>query len=232
MRQGIVVGVNQIPIDQAILDQIPKYGFDKEYTQKCIEANKHNPATTTYYLLLQKYVREGGNSVADLSSDLYEPKTIGMRLHTIDEPSESKTDTRNNSLLSQGLNQSPDSNNKLRILESTGGSSSKDHDISSNKESLNNTMLVFSHKNPRNGLRKMNQQDSLNAEAALTQPIHFAQENNNKNNRNKLKDCIFALHPKLASTQRHSVESNKYPVKATVKKFKYAILQSKFVIGF
>ena len=60
-----------------------KYGFDELYTKRCIEANKHNPATTAYYLLLQKYIREGGTSLADISSPLFEPVTIGNQLHTL-----------------------------------------------------------------------------------------------------------------------------------------------------
>jgi hypothetical protein len=39
-----------------------------EYAKKCIEANKHNHVTTTYYLLLQKHLRNGGKSSADLSN--------------------------------------------------------------------------------------------------------------------------------------------------------------------
>ncbi len=84
-RQGIIVGVHQIPIEPAVLRQLSNFGFDPEYTQKCVEANKHNSATTTYYLLLKKFLRDGGKSPADLSSPLFEPITIGRRLHTLRE---------------------------------------------------------------------------------------------------------------------------------------------------
>jgi len=84
-RQGIVVGVHQIPVDQEILRLTAKLGFDESYTQKCIEANKHNPATTAYYLLLKKFTREGGKSIADLTSDLYEPITLRNKMQQIRE---------------------------------------------------------------------------------------------------------------------------------------------------
>ena len=84
-RTGIVVGVHQIPVEPCVLKQLENYGFNADYTQKCIEANKHNSATTTYYLLLQKYLREGGTSAADLGSDLFDPITIGKRLYTLRE---------------------------------------------------------------------------------------------------------------------------------------------------
>ena len=37
-----------------ILDLLIDYNFKKEYAIKCINANKHNHVTTSYYLLLKK----------------------------------------------------------------------------------------------------------------------------------------------------------------------------------
>eukprot|EP00826_Nyctotherus_ovalis_P051220 TRINITY_DN6390_c0_g1_i2.p1 TRINITY_DN6390_c0_g1~~TRINITY_DN6390_c0_g1_i2.p1 ORF type:complete len:549 (-),score=165.41 TRINITY_DN6390_c0_g1_i2:349-1995(-) len=91
-KEGIIVGVHQIPTEPIILKEVARLGLDPEYTKKCVEANKHNAATTTYYLLLQKFVREGGKSPADLSSPLFEPVTIGKRLKTLrDVPQLDKT---------------------------------------------------------------------------------------------------------------------------------------------
>lgn len=107
-RQGIVVGIHQIPVDPVVLKQLEAYGFNADYTQKCVEANKHNSATTTYYLLLQKYVREGNKSIADLASDLFEPMTIGRRLYTLRETPNihlDKLDTQSIKLPSQILGQ-------------------------------------------------------------------------------------------------------------------------------
>ena len=64
--KGIVVGYNKIPIDKNILSSIK--GQDIEYTTKCLEANRHNNATTTYYLSLKKLIKEGGSSDYDFSS--------------------------------------------------------------------------------------------------------------------------------------------------------------------
>lgn len=52
---GILIGYNPIPINKDILNKLLQYNFDLEHTQKCIEANKHNHITTTYYLLLKKH---------------------------------------------------------------------------------------------------------------------------------------------------------------------------------
>lgn len=56
---GIIVGTDQIPVDESILKDMSKYDYDLDYSQKCIEANKHNHITATYSLLLKSRLREG-----------------------------------------------------------------------------------------------------------------------------------------------------------------------------
>jgi len=36
-----------------------QYNFKKDYAVKCINANKHNHVTTSYYLLLKRYEQMG-----------------------------------------------------------------------------------------------------------------------------------------------------------------------------
>ena len=57
---GIIVGYNQIPINQDILQKLTAYNFDLEHSQKCLEANKHDHITTTYYLLMKKFQASPG----------------------------------------------------------------------------------------------------------------------------------------------------------------------------
>jgi len=173
-RQGIIVGVHQIPTEPKVLKELEKYGFSPDYTQKCVEANKHNPATTTYYLLLQKFIREGGKSPADLTSPLFEPITIGRRLHTLREtPHLEKLGSQNINLnststspfgqLTQSTPHPPSERKSLenvlnsknrkyidpsesKKLEGTGGSSSKDNDIIQKKDSLSGALTMGSPK--------------------------------------------------------------------------------------
>lgn len=56
---GIIVGSDQIPIDDDILEEMKKFDYDLDYSRKCIEANKHNHITATYNLLLKSKLREG-----------------------------------------------------------------------------------------------------------------------------------------------------------------------------
>lgn len=68
LNSGIMVGYHRMPIDQAILAKLQEFSFDLEYCCRCIEANKHNHITTTYYLLLKKHLRSGHKSNADISA--------------------------------------------------------------------------------------------------------------------------------------------------------------------
>ena len=73
---GIIVGYHRIPVDEQILEETVKLGFEHSFTKKCIEANRHNDATTTYNLLLKKFVREGGISKVYLGSKYFEASLI------------------------------------------------------------------------------------------------------------------------------------------------------------
>jgi 5'-AMP-activated protein kinase, catalytic alpha subunit len=65
IKSGILIGYDHIIVDTYVLNQLQKYGIDLDYTKKCLEANKHNNYTTSYYLLLKKYLQNGGSSVGD-----------------------------------------------------------------------------------------------------------------------------------------------------------------------
>jgi 5'-AMP-activated protein kinase catalytic alpha subunit len=53
--EGIIVGYSAMPINTEILGYLEAFGIDQEHCQKCLEANKHNDVTTTYYLLMKKH---------------------------------------------------------------------------------------------------------------------------------------------------------------------------------
>lgn len=71
-----MVGYHRMPMDQAILAKLAQFNFDLEYCARCIEANKHNHITTTYYLLLKKHLRSGHTSNADIGSPLFDYSAI------------------------------------------------------------------------------------------------------------------------------------------------------------
>lgn len=42
-----------------VLKEMKKLDFDPQLTEKSLETNLHNNLTTTYYIILKKYLREG-----------------------------------------------------------------------------------------------------------------------------------------------------------------------------
>ena len=70
--KGISLDKIKIPVDENILEMVKDFGFDKEECRNLILNNKFCSLTSIYYLCLKKYVREGGKSISDLESDLFE----------------------------------------------------------------------------------------------------------------------------------------------------------------
>ena len=70
--KGIILNEIKIPVDENILNMVQNFGFDKEECRNLLLNNKYCSLTSIYYLCLKKYVREGGKSISDLESDLYE----------------------------------------------------------------------------------------------------------------------------------------------------------------
>ncbi|KAL4430220.1 hypothetical protein ABPG74_014779 [Tetrahymena malaccensis] len=61
LSNGIYVGKQLIPVNETILFKLKDFNIDLDVARKCIESNKHNDITTTYYLLLNKHVQQGGS---------------------------------------------------------------------------------------------------------------------------------------------------------------------------
>ena len=48
-----------MPVEDSIYEQIlDEFGFDPDYSVKCIEANRHNNITATYHLLYKRAQRQ------------------------------------------------------------------------------------------------------------------------------------------------------------------------------
>ena len=56
---GLFPGSELMPVEDNIYEQIlDEFGFDPDYSVKCIEANRHNNITATYHLLYKRILRE------------------------------------------------------------------------------------------------------------------------------------------------------------------------------
>ena len=77
------MGIDPVPIDPNILNQLSQHEINVEYARKCLEANKHNHITATYFLLLKKHLKGGGESIADVRSPKYDPKVFLRRTYNL-----------------------------------------------------------------------------------------------------------------------------------------------------
>jgi 5'-AMP-activated protein kinase catalytic alpha subunit len=73
---GIFIGLSQIPINTKILELLVDYNFKKDYAVKCINANKHNHVTTSYYLLLKRYEQLG--EVSEKEFEYFDDKKVAI----------------------------------------------------------------------------------------------------------------------------------------------------------
>lgn len=78
-RQGIIIGVHQIPVDEILLKKVfdigttnkqEVFGTKEDIKRKIIE-NKFESCTACYYLLVKKQLCLGGSSISDLQSRAY-----------------------------------------------------------------------------------------------------------------------------------------------------------------
>ena len=72
LTPGIDIKNNEYtPIDENILKQMIPYGFDIQECRDNLQRMKNNSLTTVYYLLLKKFIQNGGESIADLKSNTF-----------------------------------------------------------------------------------------------------------------------------------------------------------------
>lgn len=90
--------------------QLPGLDIEEADVRRSITSNKHNTATASYYLLLKRLIKSGGQSGADIGRKDFEPEILPPR-----PPSGKRTDSlnnttaRSNSLNNTSTNKRPDS---------------------------------------------------------------------------------------------------------------------------
>ena len=66
---GLYISIREIPISDKIIEQMEKNGIKKNEIIKEIKNNRHNNITTYYYILVNKYRKEGIYTKSDLNSN-------------------------------------------------------------------------------------------------------------------------------------------------------------------
>jgi len=124
IQPGILIGYDHIIVDLKILKKLEQYGYNLDYSKKCLEANKHNNVTTAYYLLLKKYIQEGGISVADYG---YKPEPLIVSKQHVSEIIAPIMPIRNKALKVNNRTGSMTSTNKESGMEFGVGKDIRSH---------------------------------------------------------------------------------------------------------
>ena len=72
MHKGININEDIVPIDEEIIKNMEKAGFNKMEVRYSLIKNFHNKVTTVYDLLLKKKIYNGKKSIGDMNSDLFD----------------------------------------------------------------------------------------------------------------------------------------------------------------
>ena len=72
MHKGININEDIKPIDEEIIQNMEKMGFNKMEIRYSLIKNFHNKVTTVYDLLLKQKIDSGRKSVGDMKSDLFD----------------------------------------------------------------------------------------------------------------------------------------------------------------
>jgi 5'-AMP-activated protein kinase catalytic alpha subunit len=73
MSEGLLIKSIVVPIDEKIVFiMVNKYKFKEDEIKINLLSNEHNQITTTYYLLLKKFIKAGQKTVGDMTSPLFE----------------------------------------------------------------------------------------------------------------------------------------------------------------
>ena len=73
MSEGLLIKSVIVPIDENIISiMVNKYDFNEEEIKIDLILNEFNQITTVYYLILQKFIKEGKKTIGDMKSSMFE----------------------------------------------------------------------------------------------------------------------------------------------------------------
>ncbi|CAK86205.1 unnamed protein product (macronuclear) [Paramecium tetraurelia] len=153
---GIIIGYHRIPIDNNIVSQLKERGFNEDYVKICLDANKQNNVTTSYFLLMKRHLMNGGMSTSDINSVHFEPKLLEPIQRTQKAPILGFLDESMLKTLNSNRSQSNQSrkNKKMNTQQNRGHYYLQD-------EKLNKSIQ----------LKQSHRQDSLDSDEELSKPF-------------------------------------------------------------
>ena len=193
--KGIILNEIKIPVDENILNMVQNFGFDKEECRNLLLNNKFCSLTSIYYLCLKKYIREGGKSISDLESDLYE--------EYINDPKNYIKQNKDNGLKEKEKNKNENMDKDKNII--------KDKNYIIKNKTTNGIdnieELKFKEKNFKN-----NENENIinrNKKTIGNKDVEKTENNiKNNNNNNKKKVIINKKEQKIISTKNNQSSIN------------------------
>ena len=179
--KGISIKEIRIPVDDNILEMVKNFGFDKEECKNLLLNNKFCSLTSIYYLCLKKFVREGGKSISDLESDLYE-EYINNPNNYINQNDEKKTNENLKKEKEKNYIKDDNNMNKNTFKNKNNLKEKNGRNIEESKAKGNNTKNN-NNDNINNGNKKTNNNKEINVDKKDA-------INNNKDNNNETKKKI------------------------------------------
>ena len=223
LMKGISLNKIKIPIDENILNLVQDFGFDKEECRKLLLNNKFCSLTSIYYLCLKKYVREGGKSISDLESDLFEEYINDPNNYIKEKNNEENKENKNdNNKTNQEKNEIKNDKEIKNKIEKSPEEKNKNNkvDINIKKENgnINNINVNKSINSPNKNKEKIN----LNKNEVKTifiknnQPTSQKKQQNNKiakknvllNSNNKQSNKSNNKNNILIQDKNHKIEEN------------------------
>ena len=193
--KGISVDKIKIPVDDKILDMVKNYGFNPEECRELLLNNKFCSLTSIYYLCLKKYVREGGKSISDLESDLFE-NYINDPNNYINQNQNINLDIEKQKVNSKNINKNVTKanhtikNNNIIILKEKNNNNKNKDKNEYNVEIIIKENNINNNNKSNNGNTNMSNKDK---EVIINNEVNIiSSENNNRviNNPNNGKNKI------------------------------------------
>ena len=176
LMKGISLNEIKIPVDENILEIVKNFGFDKEECRALLLKNKFCSLTSIYYLCLKKYIREGGKSISDLESDLFEQYINDPANHINQD--EIKNNTKEAKLEKKNTNKNDNNNDKN---SNTIVLKEKNNSLKKEKNENNIEEIHIKEKNLKKSINGNNENINVNLNANLNNADKKATNNKEKN---------------------------------------------------
>ena len=257
---GLFISIREIPISDKIIEEMEKNGIQKDKIKEYIKTNRHNNITAFYYILSNKFRKEGIENISDLISreftNYLKEQDLKYNLIKKREKPISLKIMKTNSKLLFDINLSSENENNQKVdldflksifREHKSGDVKTESNKKINKiniypiRKINETKKKMNNKNSKskNKKRAKSQKDKkINKKNLNIFKARFSYSTsltckNNKKNKEELKMKLLHKNKNLTKEKKESMDKkNKKTKLRTIKNIKETIiLKNKLIIN-